>query len=216
MDARNALLLPLGLGLLGFFEPCSLGINLIFLRYLAPLTPAARVRESLAFCLARAGFLGIVGAAAGWFGTRILVFQEGYAVFLGGLLVALGIWSLVGGGGGTFRPLMAWSQRRLSRSRGAAALGVLFGLSAPICAIPLLAALTGRALVGGPLIGFTSLGLFGLALSAPLVALGGMPAGERVLAAIHRFSKAMPVLAGGVLIALGGYAIAAGLLRPGP
>ncbi len=39
------LLTPIGLGLLGFIEPCSLGANAVFLSYVAPLSGWRRVAE---------------------------------------------------------------------------------------------------------------------------------------------------------------------------
>src|SRR5204863_9591152 len=63
---------------------------------------------------------------------------------------------------------------RLGDRRGSAALGVLFGLNIPACAAPLVVAMLGAAAVegsaGAPLAsGFITLGLFGLALSLPLI-----------------------------------------------
>lgn len=50
------LLTPIGLGLIGFLEPCSLGANAIFLGYVAPLSGWRRVSEALIFTLSRGGF----------------------------------------------------------------------------------------------------------------------------------------------------------------
>jgi hypothetical protein len=61
--------------------------------------------------------------------------------------------------------------KRLSGSRGAVALAVLFGLNIPACAGPLLVALLAPAALGAARIaeGFVILAVFGLALSLPLV-----------------------------------------------
>ena len=57
------LLPPIGLGLLGFLEPCSLGANAIFLSYVLPLPGWRRVGEALAFTLSRGVFLGLLGTS---------------------------------------------------------------------------------------------------------------------------------------------------------
>ena len=59
------LLTPIGLGLLGFVEPCSLGANAVFLSYVVPLSGWRRVAEALTFTVSRGVFLGLIGAVAG-------------------------------------------------------------------------------------------------------------------------------------------------------
>src|SRR3546814_13794527 len=75
---------------------------------------------------------------------------------------------------------------RRSETRGSATLGVLFGLNIPACAAPLIFALFGTAAAGGaagrPIAaGFVSLGLFGLALSLPLVLAAAFAPARRAL-----------------------------------
>ncbi len=80
------LLPPIGLGLLGFLEPCSLGANAIFLSYVLPLPGWRRVGEALAFTLSRGVFLGLIGATVGAAGGAVLVLQRWYIVALGGVV----------------------------------------------------------------------------------------------------------------------------------
>jgi cytochrome c-type biogenesis protein len=84
----------------------------------------------------------------------------------------------------------------------------LFGLNIPACAAPLIFALLGAAALGGGTggtvaLGFVSLGLFGLALSAPLVVAVLWPPGRRLLDRLAGLSVRVPVVVGIVLIGLG-------------
>ncbi|MGH7408542.1 MAG: hypothetical protein ACREKF_11130 [Candidatus Methylomirabilales bacterium] len=57
-------LIPVGLGLIGFFEPRSLGANILFLSLLAKSTAGRRVRQALVFAATRSLFLGILGGTS--------------------------------------------------------------------------------------------------------------------------------------------------------
>ena len=85
----------------------------------------------------------------------------------------------------------------------AAPLGVIFGLTAPACAAPLFLALVGRASPGGAVRGFTTLGLFGLALSAPLVAIAASTRADALLRRAKAWAGRVPAAAGIILIGLG-------------
>jgi cytochrome c-type biogenesis protein len=193
--------LPLGLGLLGFFEPCSLGANLLFLDLLARRGVGRRVREAIVFTATRALFLGLLGAAAGAVTQPLARAQAGYSLLLGGLYLALGALLLVGAWRG--RLPAAWDPGRgLVRWAGRAApLGVIFGLTAPACAAPLFLALVATA--GGALRGFVTLALFGLALSAPLVAVAASARAGRVLGHARAWAARVPAAIGLGLIGLG-------------
>src|SRR3970282_1080334 len=86
----SAVAIPIGLGLLGFFEPCSLGANILFLNLLAHADAGRRVRQALVFTATRAIFLGLLGGLAA-LATRPLVrAQAGYSLVLGVVFIVLG------------------------------------------------------------------------------------------------------------------------------
>ena len=172
------LLTPIGLGLLGFLEPCSLGANAIFLSYVMPLSGWRRIAEALTFTLSRGVFLGLIAATVGAAGGAVLVLQRWYIMALGGVFVLLGV--LVLTGGSKYLPrLPRLGVRRLQRIRSVTLfLGVVFGLSAPACATPLLGALLARSLPLGAVGGFIQMFVFGVAMSAPLIGLAAWHTSE--------------------------------------
>jgi len=204
------LLTPIGLGLLGFVEPCSLGANAAFLSYVAPLSGWRRVAETLTFTVSRGVFLGLIGAVAGAAGGAVLALQRWYIMALGVVFVLLGV--LVLTGGTRYLPrLPGLGVGRLPRVPPAALLlGVVFGLSAPACATPLLAALVARSLPLGAAGGFLQMFVFGVAMSAPLMGFAvwrGWQQGLRRLSALRPY---VPYLAGGALLLIGVYGITSG------
>jgi cytochrome c-type biogenesis protein len=93
---------------------------------------------------------------------------------------------------------------------------VLFGLNIPACSAPLLFALLGAAAASGVsgstlASGFSSLALFGFALSLPLAVAVLFPAARRALDWFARLSGRMPRWTGILLIALGIWSIWFGL-----
>ncbi len=203
-------LTPIGLGLLGFLEPCSLGANAIFLSYVLPLPAWRRVGEAMAFTLSRGVFLGLIGAAAGAAGGAVLAVQRWYIMTLGIVFVLLGL--LVLTGGSKYLPrLPSLGVGRLQRVRSVALLlGVIFGLSAPACATPLLGALVARSLPLGAVGGFVQMFVFGVAMSAPLIGLAvwrGWQQGLHRLSALRPYA---PYLTGGALVLIGLYGIISG------
>jgi len=94
--------------------------------------------------------------------------------------------------------------------------GLVFGLNIPACAAPLIFALLGAAAAGGAsgatlASGFISLAVFGLALSAPLVAAVLFEPARRALDWLAGLSGRIPFWAGVVLVALGLWSIWFGL-----
>lgn len=199
----SAILLPIGLGLLGFFEPCSLGANILFLNLLAKSDAGHRMREALVFTGTRALFLGLLGAVAALAAQPLARAQAGYSLILGVFYIGLGLTSLAGAWKWTFPTSVDPGQLLLRWTGRAAPLGVVFGLTAPTCAAPLFLALVGQASPGGAARGFTTLSLFGLALSAPLVATAASARAEAVLRRARAWAGRVPAAAGLVLIGLG-------------
>jgi len=214
-DLVNLVVLPIGLGLLGFVEPCSIGSSLVFIKYLEGKERASKLSQVTVFMLTRGVFIGLLGASAALLGAAFLGFQKAAWVGLGAVYVAIGAFYLLGKAGFLMRTIGP-PLSRLSGARGSATLGILFGLNIPACAAPLIFALFGTAAAAGaagrPIAtGFVSLGLFGLALSLPLVLAAAFSPARRALDWLAGLSRRIPFWTGVVLIALGLWSIGFGL-----
>ena len=205
-EAVSTLLLPIGLGLFGFVEPCSIGTTLLFMKLMEGKPASTKLGQVAAFTASRAIFTGMLGAAAALAGRAFLDFQKAGWILMGVVYAAIGVLYLAGRAG--------WMMRRIGPSiekigdvRSSAAFGVLFGLSIPACAGPLLLALLATsasgATGGGIARGFVSLALFGLALSLPLALAVLFPAARRAMDWLAALSRRMPVWTGVLMIALG-------------
>lgn len=209
----NLILLSIGLGLFGFVEPCSVGSNLLFIKYIEGRDRAAKVSQAVIFTLTRALFIGAMGAGAALFGAMFIELQKGGWLLLGIAYILLGVLFLLGKGGLLSRSI-GIGMERISGKQGSAVLGVFFGLNIPACAAPLIFALLGATALGTtPNVskGFISLSLFGLALSLPLlVALVFAPM-RRVLDRLAGLSVRMPFWTGILFVALGLWSMYFGL-----
>jgi cytochrome c-type biogenesis protein len=211
-------LLPIGLGLLGFVEPCSIGATLLVIKQLEGRNGASKLAQVGVFAGTRAVFVGLLGMLAVVLGTAFLGFQRVAWTGLGTLYLLLGLLYLTGRAG----PLMISlgpGLARLSNTRGSVVLGLLLGLNVPPCAGPLLLALlaataaTGAS--GGTLAGgFVSLGLFGLAMSLPLVLAVLFTPARRALDRLAGLSRRLPFWTGLLLVVLGAWSIRLGLFVP--
>lgn len=215
INLASLLWIPLGLGLLGFVEPCSIGSTFLFLKYLEGKSAVGKLFQVIVFALTRGLFIGILGAAAALLGTAFIGFQKAGWVVLGSVYVVIGLFYLTGRAGLLMHTLGP-SLSRLSGGRGAISLGILFGLNIPACAAPLMFALFGTAAIGGTggggiTAGFVSLAIFGLALSLPLVLAAAFAPARQALDRIAGLSRRIPFWTGLVLIALGVWSIAFGL-----
>jgi cytochrome c-type biogenesis protein len=213
--AFQLFLLPAGLGLLGFVEPCSIGSSLLFVKYLEDKSAVEKIAQTALFAATRALFIGLLGVVAVAVGAGFIAFQKTAWIVLGALYALLGVLLLAGRAGAlmvTIGPGIA----RLSGLRGSAGLGVLFGLNIPACAAPLLAALLAAAAATGAsgatvTAGFTSLAVFGFALSAPLVAAVFSARARRLLDWLAHQAGRFPKWTGAILVALGVWSIIFGL-----
>lgn len=211
----NLVVVPAGLGLFGFIEPCTIGSTLLFAKYLEGKDAARKLVETGLFAATRAVFIGALGLGAVLLGSAFLGFQKGAWIALGAIYVLIGLLYLTR----RARALMVSVGPRLSRRSGvgsAIGLGLLFGLNIPACAAPLILALLGAAAAGGSAgataaHGFLALSVFGFALSLPLVVAVLVPRGRRVLEWLAGLSHRFPTWAGLVLVALGLWSIAFGL-----
>lgn len=196
-------LAPIGLGLIGFVEPCSMGANLLFVKHLEDRSPAEKTLATGIFTIVRGVVIGLFGAVAAVLGAAFTDLQQGFWIVLGAAYLILGAVYLAGKSGflsGRLGP----SLKRLSPTAGAAGLGLLFGFNIPACAAPLLFALFGVAAGAATAIkGFVALALFGLALSLPLVVAVAFPAVGRRLDGLAGLSRRMPLWTGIVFVVLG-------------
>ena len=208
-------LLPFGLGLLGFIEPCSIGSTLIVVKQLEGKNAAEKLAQIVVFAGTRAVFVGLLGVLAVLLGTAFLGFQRAAWLALGVLYAGLGILYLTNRIG-PFVVSVGPSLARLADTRGSAALGVLFGLNIPACAAPLLFALLAAAAAGGAVgatmaNGFVLLALFGLALSLPLIVAVLFAPARRALDWLAGLSRRLPFWTGLLLLALGAWSMWFGL-----
>lgn len=214
----NLVVLPIGLGLLGFVEPCSIGSSLLFIKYLERKSAAIKLAQVGMFTAVRAVFIGLLGMLAVVLGASFVGFQKGAWILLGAIYVAIGAFYVVGKAG-VLMVSIGPSLARLSGLRGSAGLGALFGLNIPACAAPLIFGLLGTAaatgVAGGTLAaGFVSLALFGFALSLPLVLAVLFAPARRALDWLAGLSKRLPFWTGLLLIALGLWSIGFALFVP--
>lgn len=210
-----AVLLPIGLGLFGFIEPCTIGSTLVFVKVMEGRPAAVKLWQVGVFTATRALFIGALGAVAVLVGSAFIGFQKAMWIGLGALYVALGLLFLANRAGYVMTTLGP-GLSRLGGLRGSALLGLLFGLNIPACAAPLLFALLGATAGGGAsgatlTNGFWSLALFGFALSLPLAVAVLIPAARGALDWLAGLSGRAPRWTGAVLIALGAWSIGFGL-----
>jgi cytochrome c-type biogenesis protein len=194
--------MPVFFGLIGFIEPCSLGINIIFLNRVKGYSRAKRISETFVFSLVRGFFLAIVGMSAALIGSKIITLQSTLFWVLGGVYIFLGVLAIIN----MYIPIFKYELNlsKYLRNVEGIALGFIFGLIIPACAISFVLALIGKSILLGNLVeGFISLFLFGIALSAPLVIISLFNRSNEIIAKIAEKARHIPWLAGMVLIAVG-------------
>lgn len=209
----NIVLVPLGLGLLGFVEPCSIATALLFLKYVEGRPAREKVLAASLYTLSRAAFTGALGALAALIGALFLPLQQGLWIALGAVFAGIGVLYLARRQELLLR-LLAPLRLRQGTWRGPIGLGVAFGLNLPACAAPLLAGMIGVAAAGSGgqvAAGFFALAVFGLALSLPLVAAMIWPWARDRLDRLAALSERMPFATGLVFLALGAWSAGTGL-----
>ncbi len=210
MDAFYLLALAVGLGLLGFVEPCSIGANMVFLGHLREKAKGERLRETAKFALVRSAVLGLFGFGIAFLGSAVFAAQKGFWLLLGLLYLALGVGVILNA---RFRWRMfgRLSRRRLLPGEAgevrSLALGLLFGLNLPACAYPLMLALLGPGAASGALLGFVTLFVFGLALSVPLVPLAFSERTAKLFGRLAHLGGATPYVIGAVFLLLAAYVL---------
>ena len=201
-----AFFLPIGLGLLAFIEPCAIGATLLFIKLVENKPARVKLSQAVGFMLTRGLFIGLLGASAAWIGGTFLALQKASWFLFGAVYFAIGLMYLTG----HVRWLMHSVGPRLSGVgdfRSSVALGLVFGLNIPACAVPLLVALLAAtatgATPGGVAGGFFSLSLFGIALSLPLLIAVLFAPARRALDWLASLSNRIPRWTGVLMMVLG-------------
>lgn len=214
-DLLRVLGLPIGLGLIGFIEPCSIGSTLIFVKTLKGKNASSKLAQVAVFMTVRALSMGALGLVAVAAGTAFLGFQKAAWIIFGMAYALIGILYLTGRSGFLLRSFGP-GLSRLASVNGAAALGGIFAFNLPACAAPFILALVGMAIAGGTggaalVTGFVSLALFGLALSLPIMVVATFPRARSIIDWLAGLSRRMPFWSGIAFIFLGLWSIWFGL-----
>jgi cytochrome c-type biogenesis protein len=180
---------------------------LLFIRYLKGLSQRVKVAHTLLFALTRASLMAVLGVVAVLIGTAFTGLQQSLWMLLGSIYVVVGLLYL-GGGTSWFLALVNRVLPRINRVPGGPGLGVVFGLNVPACAAPLLAVLLGDAAArgatdGAVIFGASTLMVFGLAFSAPLLFIVLTVRGRRWLEHLTRLAGRMPRWTGAIMVLLG-------------
>jgi len=210
-DLFNLILLALGLGFLGFFEPCTVGAHMLFLNSQCHRSLRLRVGALAAFMLARLLVMGGFGGVIVMLGQRMIGVQTGAWLIFGALYMVIGIVFLFGAGGLLRRRIrIAPDGWRVAKNPWVQ--GVAFGLNIPGCAAPILFGLMGAATAtGSATMGFVLMAAFALSLSLPLVPFLIVPRLASFLAGLADWMRARRWLTGLVFVALGLWSIWFGL-----
>jgi cytochrome c-type biogenesis protein len=198
----NVMLIPVLFGLIGFFEPCSLGINIIFLNRIKGLNIAKKISEVSIFILVRGFLLALVGLSSALIGSRIFTIQSSLFLILGGIYILFGVLNIIN----KYKPIFrsGINLAKYFQNKGSVALGLIFGLVIPACAVPLILALIGKSILLGNLLeGFVSLFAFGIALSLPLLIISFFAKSNEIIFKISEKGRQIPWLTGVVLIVVG-------------
>lgn len=216
MDVAATLALAAGLGLLGFIEPCTVGSTAVLFRTTAEFSDRERLSFAGTYALVRTVMTGLLGIAAVLVGGLFVDFQQAMWIGLGALYVAIGA-AYVSGYSSHIR--IPFGKAPVGRAQtSAVVLGCLFSLNIPACAAPLLALLIGSAATTArtPAAGFLFLAVFGLAISLPVAAGIAVPALQRPILSLSRWSDRIPVITGLLLATVGAWSIVLALRTAAP
>ncbi len=209
-EPYGLILVPVGLGLLGFVEPCTIGAHLLFLRAIA--AQRRRWRAMGSFILTRTLVTGLIGVLFALLGRSLIDVQTGLWLVFGSVYLGIGI-GYAAGWQRLFVRRLTLSPTGWQRARNPALLGAAFGLNIPACAAPLIFGLFTLSAGSASLTtGFGVMALFGLSLSVPLLGINALS--ERDFPRLQRLKpspRVMRSLSAGVFILLGLWSIWFGL-----
>ena len=211
LSPNSTLLLPIGLGLLGFIEPCTIGGHLLFLDTQKSRTPRQRITAVSIFIVVRSIVAGLFGALVAWLGGRLIGVQTGIWLLFGLIYLSIGL-MFISGRTSRIRKQINLAPAAWKRATSPLVLGLAFGLNIPACAAPILFALLGLATTTGTVVtGFVMMFLFGLFLSLPLAVLAVVPIlADQLQKLAVRLSGARWIT-GGIFVILGLWSIWFGL-----
>ena len=189
--ALEFFLLPVGLGLLGFIEPCTIGGHLLFIETQSSRSNREKMDAVLAFIATSSLVSGLVGGIIAFLGQKIIAAQTGIWLVFGIIYLLIGIALLVGRARFVKRGF-SLSPTAWKRVQNPLVLGLAFGLNIPACAAPILFGLLALAATTGTVAtGFAMMFLFGFFLSSPLALFAAVPKLAISLDALGRRMKQM-------------------------
>lgn len=200
------IILPFVFGLIGFVEPCSMGINMMFLSSIDRTSSARRFREIAVFMLVWAFVLALLGLSVSLVGNSLFSFERFLFIFLASIYIAVGFLMILSKSLlGKLRNVHIAHWLGLDLKEGSLKrFGLIAGLTIPACAIPLITILLGQSLLAGDIItGFIALFVFGLALTVPLAVFSFFKGGMVWLSWIAERAKKLRVVGGVILILIG-------------
>ncbi|WP_306258723.1 cytochrome c biogenesis CcdA family protein [Pararhizobium sp. IMCC21322] len=204
-------MLPIGLGLLGFIEPCTIGGHLLFLETQANRTRREKFNAVLTFVATRSLVSGLFGAVIAFLGQAIISVQTGFWLVFGVIYLTIGMAFLIGRTG-LIKQKISFAPAAWKRAQNPLVLGLAFGLNIPACAAPIVFGLLGLAATAGTVTtGFVMMFLFGLFLSSPLALFAAVPKLASWLETLGQKMKRMRWLIGVVFALLGLWSIWFGL-----
>jgi len=198
MSITSIFLIPLAFGLFGFIEPCSLGINTIFLNHINKFSKARRIFETLLFTFIRGFILALVGLSAAFIGKMFITVQASLFTVLGVIYIALGLFVMIK------NSYFSIDFSKHFRNKSTISYGLIFGVIIPACSIPFIVALMGQAAVMQNLFeGFVTLFVFGIALSLPLLFISMFEKSNNIIRWLSKKAKNAPIILGIILIIFG-------------
>ena len=157
------LLLPIGLGLFGFIEPCNIGAHLVFLGSQEGRSHSARAGAFAIFLLVRTCVMACFGVLAMLLRSVLVEVQTGMWLVFGLIYIVIGV-RLLTSKHRFLRGSVRLGPQSWRWAVHPAVQGVAFGLSIPACAAPLIFALLGMAVAGQSVaVGALTMGLFAIA-----------------------------------------------------
>lgn len=169
------ILLPIGLGLLGFIEPCTIGGHLLFLDTQKTRSRFDKINAVVVFVTARSLITGLFGAVISYVGQKLIGVQTGIWLIFGTIYLIVGL-AFLSGKAGLVKKRLNFTPQTWKRAKNPVILGLAFGLNIPACAAPIIFGLLGLAATTGTVLtGFFMMALFGLSLSLPLVIFAVFP-----------------------------------------
>lgn len=211
LSLQALIYLPIGLGLLGFIEPCTIGGHLLFLDTQKDRNAAEKTRAVIVFIIVRSLTAGAFGAIIAFIGQKLIGVQTGIWLVFGIIYLLIGL-AFIFGRAGLIKKRIQLAPAAWKKARNPVVLGIAFGLNIPACASPILFGLLGLAATTGTVLtGFWMMFLFGLFLSAPLAIFALMPKLANSLDGFANWLKGARGLIGAVFVLLGLWSIYFGL-----